>query len=151
LRWSGGFNVNLAGDLKEFIELLNSEQVEYIIVGAFALGLHKLPRYTGDIDLLVSNSPPNAQCLALATDKFGFGSPGLKAIDFEGDDTIIQLGMPPNRIDLITNISGVSFAEAWANKEKGILDRIPVYFLSLMDLIRNKRRPVVPRILSMSK
>jgi len=130
--------VRLADDLKELVGLFVSLDVEFVVVGAFALGYHKLPRYTGDLDLFVRNSKSNAERIVSALDEFGFGSLGLTVEDFQAQDLIVQLGVEPNRVDLITQISGVSFAEAWTARELGDLDGISVSFLSLDLLSRNK-------------
>src|ERR1039457_230743 len=97
----------LPKDLREFIELLNSNGVEYAIVGGFALAFHGRPRYTGDIDFLIRRTPENAEKVARVLAHFGFGSLGVGAADFLKPDCIVQLGYPPNRIDLLTSISGV--------------------------------------------
>ncbi len=102
----------LPSGLREFIELLNSHRVEYLIVGAHALAFHGHPRYTGDIDILVRASPENAGRLEQFISAFGFADSGLGAKDFLTPDQIVQLGQPPHRIDLLTSITGVEFDEA---------------------------------------
>ena len=130
--------MKLARDLKEFIELLNSHKVEYVLVGAWAMAFHTRPRYTEDIDILVSPTPENASRVEAVMAAFSFSSLGLKASDFEKPNQIVQLGRPPNRIDLITSISGVSFREAWEERQFGDLDGVRVPFLSRDCLRRNK-------------
>ncbi|HEV2494348.1 MAG TPA: hypothetical protein VG204_14880 [Terriglobia bacterium] len=129
----------LPEDWRAFIESLNSNAVEYLVVGAVAVAHHGLPRYTGDLDILIRNSPENAGRLEAALEDFGFGPLGLKASDFVDSDQVIQLGVPPNRIDLLTSITGVSFEEAWAGKVGTELDGVRVNFIGLAALIRNKR------------
>ena len=102
--------------LRAFIESLNSQRVEYVIVGGFALAFHGLPRYTGDIDILVRASPENAARLNAVISQFGFASTGLSAKDFLEPDQVIQLGRPPNRIDLLTSITGAAFEEVWDHR-----------------------------------
>ena len=126
-------------DLREFIESLNSHEVEYIVVGAHALAFHGKPRYTGDIDLLLRPTPENAARIEEALVKFSFASPGLKAADFLHSERIVQLGIAPNRIDLLTSLTGVTFDEAWDQRVPGELGGIPVAFLSREILIKNKR------------
>jgi hypothetical protein len=126
-------------DLKEFIESLNSHGVEYLIVGAHALAFHGFPRYTGDVDVLVRPTPGNAARVERVLVAFSFASLGLKAADFLDPGRVVQLGMAPNRIDLLTSITGVTFEEAWNQRVSGILDGIPVAFLSRETLIKNKR------------
>src|SRR5689334_17449685 len=111
--------MKLSKDLRAFIELLNSEGVEYVVVGAHAVAYHGHPRYTGDTDFLVGVGEPNACRLERVLVSFGFGSTGLKADDFMKPDRVVQLGRSPNRIDLVTSISGVTFAEAWKTRVLG--------------------------------
>ena len=129
----------LQRDLKEFIESLNSHQVEYLIIGAFALAFHGVPRFTGDIDILIRRSPENAARIERVLVSFSFASLGLSAADFIAADQIIQLGHPPNRIDLLTSITGVEFEEAWAGRVAAKLHEIPVSFIGKEALIQNKR------------
>jgi hypothetical protein len=105
-------------DLREFIELLNLNEVEYLVVGAFAVAFHGFPRYTGDLDLLVRPTGENADRVLRTLSQFGFGNAGIKAADFQSPGMVIQLGVQPNRIDLLTAISGVGFDEAWKPASK---------------------------------
>ena len=130
--------MKLSADLREFVELLNSQKVDFVIVGAHALAWHGLPRYTKDIDFFVSTSPENADALASLIVRFGFGSTGLCAVDFLAEDQVIQLGMEPNRIDILTGISGVEWDEAWSTRVQGELDGLPVSFLGKDAYIKNK-------------
>ena len=129
----------LPEDWRAFIESLNSNGVEYLIVGAVALAYHGFPRYTGDLDVLVRNSPGNTRRLESALAGFGFASLGLKAADFADSYRVIQLGVPPNRIDLLTSITGVPFDEAWGDRVDADLEGTRVSFISRQALIRNKR------------
>jgi hypothetical protein len=137
--------MRLQRDLREFIELLNSASVEYAIVGGWALGFHGYPRYTQDIDILIRATPENAARLELAIQRFGFGSLGLAASDFLVFGQIIQLGHPPNRIDLLTSLTGLAAEEIWESLEPGELDGIPVFFLGRNMLIKNKKATGRPR------
>ena len=110
--------MRLSKDWREFIELLNANKVEYLVVGAFAVAFHGYPRYTADLNLFVRRSPENSEQLVNVLLRFGFGS-NVSASDFQSPDAIIQLGNPPNRIDLLTRISGVTFDEAWPAREPG--------------------------------
>ena len=134
----------LPKDWRAFIESLNSSGVEYLVVGAVALAHHGFPRYTGDLDILVHNSPENARRLEGVLQGFGFGDLGLKATDFIDSYQVVQLGLPPNRIDLLTSITGVSFEEAWAERIETVLEGMRVNFIGRQALIQNKkatRRP----------
>jgi hypothetical protein len=137
--------MRLQRDLREFIELLNSASVEYAIVGGWALGFHGHPRYTQDIDILIRATPQNAGRVENAIQRFGFGSLGLAASDFLVSGQIIQLGQPPNRIDLLTSLTGVGADEIWDSIAPGELDGVPVFFLSRSMLIKNKNATGRPR------
>ena len=130
--------MNLEDDLREFIELLNALKVRYIVVGAFAVAYHGYPRYTGDIDLFVERSPENARAILNAIQQFGFGDLGLSSEDFLTEDQVIQLGVAPNRIDLLTFLSGVNFEEAWATRVQGEIGELAVPIISRELLKRNK-------------
>ena len=106
----------LSKDWREFLELLNSRGVDYVIVGAQSLAFHGRPRHTGDLDILVRPTPDNARLLLALLNQFGFEQSGFKETDFLQAEQIIQLGRPPSRIDLLTTISGVSTNDAFASK-----------------------------------
>lgn len=129
----------LQSDLKEFIALLNSHRADYIVVGGHAVAFHGYPRFTGDIDFFLRPTPDNAQCVLAALKDFGFGDLQIVISDLTTPNRIIQLGRPPNRIDLLTSISGVEFDDAWASRILTDLDGEQVSFLGLDELIRNKR------------
>ncbi len=130
--------MKLSADLREFIELLSSREVEFVIVGAHALAWHGLPRYTKDVDFFVNPSPENAERLAAVIKDLGFASTGLCAADFSAKDRVIQLGLEPNRIDILTGISGVEWEEAWASRVAGELDGLPIFILGKAAYIKNK-------------
>jgi predicted nucleotidyltransferase len=128
----------LSNDLREFIRLLNTKSVRYVIVGAWALAFHSRPRYTGDLDIFVAREEENADKLMSVLEAFGFSSVGITRDDLLRPDYVIQLGRAPNRIDLLTGISGVSFDEAWNSRGSGDISGSTVYFISRDLLIRNK-------------
>lgn len=129
---------NLGEDLREFVELLNALNVRYMVVGAFAVAYHGHPRFTGDIDLFVERSRDNAEKILRVIEQFGFGDLNLSADDFLHEDQVIQLGVSPNRIDLLTFLSGINFQEAWTTREQGDIDGLKVPFISKEMLKRNK-------------
>jgi hypothetical protein len=129
----------LSKDWREFLELLNSRGVDYVIVGAQSLAFHARPRYTGDLDILIRPTPANARLVVDVLNDFGFTESGLKETDFLKAEHIVQLGRVPRRIELLTSISGVSTDQALATKVRAELDRIPVFVLAKECLIRNKR------------
>jgi hypothetical protein len=126
-------------DFKELLELFNGHKVEYMIVGAYALAFHGAPRFTGDMDILVRPSPQNAQRILSALTAFGFGSLNLTANDFQNPNSVVQLGTPPVRIDIITSITGVSWEEANEGKQTGLYGNVSVCFLGREQYIANKR------------
>jgi hypothetical protein len=125
-------------DLREFVELLNSNKVDYLVVGAFAVAFHGFPRYTADLDILIRATPDNAGRVVRALTEFGFASLGVTTDDLETYGTVLQLGVKPNRIDVLTGISGVTFDDAWASRCSGDLDGTPTNFIGREALIRNK-------------
>jgi hypothetical protein len=128
----------LNSDLREFIECLNSNEVEYLVVGALAVSWHGFARYSADIDLLIRPSQANAVRVLRALSQFGFGSLDLSASDLTVPGKVIQLGYEPNRIDLMTSITGVSFEDAWDDRTRGDLDGLRVNFIGRSALLRNK-------------
>ena len=126
-------------DFRELLELFNAHKVEYLIVGGYALAFHGVPRYTGDIDIFVKPDTENAIRILKALDEFGFGSLDLKEEDFRSPNTVVQLGYPPVRIDIITSISGLSWDEAYEELDKGKYGDVPVYYIGLNHYILNKR------------
>lgn len=131
--------MRLQEDLREFIALLNAAGVEYVIVGAHALAYHGCPRYTGDVDILVRVSQENARKLEGVIIEFGFGEAALGAEDFLADDRVIQLGVAPNRIDLLTTVTGVTFEAVWEGKVEAELDGVPVHLIGKKQFIQNKK------------
>ena len=126
-------------DFKELLGLLNEHEVEYLIVGGYALAFHGAPRYTGDIDILVRPEAANAARVIEALADFGFRFSNLSAADFESPNQVVQLGVPPVRVDLITSITGISWEAAEVTKAPGKFGDIPVYYLGREQLIANKR------------
>jgi len=124
--------------LREFVALLNSNEVEYLVVGAFAVAYYGYPRYTGDLDLFFRASEQNVQQILKALAEFGFGSLGIRAEDLLSAGKVMQLGVNPNRIDLLNSISGVSFEDAWASRQAGQLDGVTAHFIGWHALIQNK-------------
>jgi hypothetical protein len=117
---------------------LNSSKVEYIIVGALAVSWYGFPRYSADVDFLVRPSIQNAERVLEAIRDFGMSSLNLSADDFSVPERVVQLGVEPNRIDLMTSITGVSFEDAWNSRVAGTLEGIPVQFIGRSALLRNK-------------
>lgn len=136
---------HLHQDLREFVVLLNRHEVRYLVIGAWAVAYHAMPRATGDIDFLVAATPDNAQRLLHVLDDFGFGGLQIDADDFTRVGRIVQLGFPPNRIDLITAAEGVDFEEAWGERVVGDLAGVRANIISLRHLKASKRAAGRPR------
>ena len=131
--------VPLSKDFRDLLELLNRHQVRYLVVGGFAVAVHGTPRYTKDLDIWVEVSPDNAARLVAVLAEFGFASLGLGAEDFLDPDVVIQLGYEPNRIDFLTKLTGVEFAEAYPSRASITINEIEVPLIDRASLIANKR------------
>lgn len=131
--------IKLADDFKEFLKLLNTHHVEYLLIGGYAVSYHGYPRATNDLDVWIAVHPDNAERLVQALQSFGFTTPELSAELFLQDNKIIRMGHPPIRIEILTAISGVGFAECYARRLKAIVDGVPVNLIHLEDLKQNKR------------
>ena len=126
-------------DYEEFLELLNKHNVRYCVVGAFALAFHARPRYTKVMDILIEPTTDNAERLLIALDEFGFGSLNLAIEDFSTRENIIQLGYEPVRIDIMTSIKGLEFADIWEHRIQGPYGKQTVNFIDRQNLIRSKK------------
>jgi hypothetical protein len=125
-------------DFAEMLSALCAERVEFLIVGAFALAAHGLPRATGDIDIWVRPTPENAERTLRALSSFGAPLFDLSRDDLVRNDTVFQIGLPPARIDLMTGISGVDFEQAWRGRLDVELGDMRVAVLGLLELEKNK-------------
>ena len=126
-------------DYEEFLELLNKHNVRYCVIGAFALAFHARPRYTKDMDILIEPTTNNAKRLLIALDEFGFGSLNLAVDDFTTQGNIIQLGYEPVRIDIITSIKGLEFANIWKGRIQGPYGKQTINYVDRNNLIRSKK------------
>ena len=126
-------------DFRDLLALFNVHKVDYIIVGAYALAYHGAPRYTGDMDILVRPDSENAQRIIHALEEFGLGSLGLTLEDFSAPDKVIQIGVAPIRIDMLTALTGVSWEEAVSGRVAGRYGDLEVYYLGKEQFILNKR------------
>jgi hypothetical protein len=126
-------------DFKELLELFNAHKVEYVIVGGYALAFHGAPRFTGDIDILVRPDDGNAKRIIAALDEFGFASLDISEKDFTKSDNVIQLGVPPIRVDIMTSLTAVTWDKVQAGKVSGNYDRTYVFFIGRDDFIANKK------------
>jgi Nucleotidyl transferase of unknown function (DUF2204) len=126
-------------DYKEMLQCLLEEEVKFLLVGAYALAAHGFPRATKDIDFFVWATPDNSASLMKALAKFGAPMHDVSASDFSSGGVIFQIGNSPRRIDILTNISGVKFEHAYANRAIIYLEGLEVPVISVADLVANKR------------
>ncbi len=126
-------------DFKELLALFNDHRVSYLIVGGYALAFHGAPRFTGDLDIFIKPDHENASRIVAALDAFGFASLGLTESDFEQPDQVIQLGVAPVRIDLITTITGVSWDEAFTGKVLSSYGDVPVHYIGRQQFVISAR------------
>jgi hypothetical protein len=129
----------LSKDFKEFVALLNENDVKYLIVGGYAVALHGHPRYTKDLDIWIEMSRDNADKILKAVEKFGLASLKLKPEDFLEKNQIIQLGYPPNRIDLLTALEDVEFDDCYNTRVQVAIQDVKINFIDLENLKKNKR------------
>ena len=130
---------SLAPDFKEFLRLLDAHGVEYLLVGGYAVGFYGYPRTTGDMDVWIAARPDNAKRVAAALREFGFEAPSLSPSLFLEPGRIVRMGVPPMRIEIFTAVSGISFESCYPLRTKAVIDGIPVSFLDVENLKKNKR------------
>jgi hypothetical protein len=126
-------------DFREFVKLLNSNGVKFLIVGGHAVAVHGYPRFTGDLDVWIATDPENAVRVAKVLSDFGFVSLRFSAKDFARPGYAIQLGRPPYRIDILTSIDAVAFSRAYRRRRTVRAGALAIPFIALEDLLRNKR------------
>ena len=134
-------------DFKDLLAAFRATGVRFLVVGAHALAAHGVPRVTGDLDLWIDATDDNAARVWEALTLFGapIESLGIREADFVVPDQVIQLGLPPYRIDLMTAISGIRFSDAWEGRLAGTLFEVPVAFLGRDAFIQNKRATGRPK------
>lgn len=128
-------------DFLECLAALLAEDARFLVVGAHALAVHGVPRATGDIDIWIDRTPANVARVVRALVRFGAPteSLGVRPADLETPDMVVQIGVPPRRIDILTGVSGLTFEEAWPGRLVHQVDGLPVPFLGRESLVRNKR------------
>lgn len=125
-------------DFLEFIRLLENHEVDYLIIGGYAVALHGFPRYTGDIDFFVAVNPENAAKLMNVFNAFGFGEIGIVQDDFMQPNFVVEIGREPRKIQVLTGIDGVTFADCYSRRLVIEFQGIHLNFIGKEDLIRNK-------------
>lgn len=132
-------SINLPPDFREFLRLLNEHQVEYLLIGGYAVAYHGYPRATADMDIWIAVHPQNADKVVAALRAFGFNIPQLSAELFLKEGQIIRMGVAPVRIEIATSITGVQFDECYAARVIDELDGVPVNLITLAHLKINKK------------
>lgn len=140
--------MELARDFDEFIESLTAHGVEFVVVGAYALAFHGAPRFTGDLDILIRPTIENAGRLLTALAAFGFPTIDLTPEAVADRRRMLEMGVPPVQIHVMSAISGVDWDEAWADRADGRLGTHPVAFLGRQTFLRNKRAAGRPKDLA---
>jgi hypothetical protein len=130
--------ISLNPDFKEFIELLNSEGVRYLLLGGYAVNYYGYHRFTGDIDFWIATDLDNARRVSASLQRFGFSAGAVKPETFTEPGKVHMFGHPPVRVDLLTAPSGVTFDDCYARRVNVTLDGVPVPLISLADLRANK-------------
>jgi hypothetical protein len=131
--------IRLPTEFKEFLNLLNSGGVDYLVVGGYAVAFHGHPRATGDLDLWIATSPENVARVRRALGEFGFSKELVASAPLDVAGKVIRMGNPPLRIELLTSVSGVDFDACHRRRETQIVDAVEIAFISLPDLRTNKR------------
>ncbi|MCY2924901.1 MAG: nucleotidyltransferase [Planctomycetota bacterium] len=131
--------IHLPNDFKEFLRLLNDRSVEYLLIGGYAVGYYGYPRATGDMDVWVAAGRENVERIVSSLREFGFTDPQLTLELFANPNQVIRMGVPPLRIEVVTDISGVQFAPCYRRRASGNIDGMDVSIISLPDLLANKR------------
>ncbi len=126
-------------DFREFIQLLNKNDIKYLVVGGYAVAVHGHPRYTKDLDIWLWLDSHNAEKTVSALKEFGFTSLDISPDDFLVPGNVIQLGYPPQRIDLLTSIDGVDFGPCYEDRIEVTVDQLLIKFINLENLKKNKK------------
>lgn len=140
--------INLEKDFIDFLKFCNHHEVKYLVVGGYAVSIHGYPRSTKDMDICIELSDTNAEKMVKVIDEFGFGSLKLVKEDFLRKDYITQLGHEPVRIDILNDIGGVNFSEAWDNRKLVLIESVPVNFIGYNDLLIVKEKAGRPQDLA---
>jgi predicted nucleotidyltransferase len=131
--------MKINSDFKEMLSVFDEAKVRYLIVGGYAVGFHVEPRFTKHLDLRVSTEDDNPERVFSALARFGAPMAGVTADDFAKPGTVFQLGVPPNRIDVLNELSGgQSFEDAWKNRVESNVDGVPIQIIGVEELLHNK-------------
>lgn len=138
----------LTPDFRDFLSLLNSEKVEYLVIGGYAVGHHGYVRYTKDLDVWIAVAPDNLDRLRVALQRFGFSTTSLPDPLFQPPRTVLRFGTPPNRIEVLSEIAGVTFADCFSRRVGVESEGLHVNVIGLDDIITNKRTSARPQDLA---
>ena len=131
-------DLQLEQDFLDFLELCNKHEVAYLVIGGYAVSVHGYPRSTKDLDICIELSEANAKKMLKVIADFGFASAGLSEHDFLKKDFITQLGHPPLRIDILNDLDGVHFSEAWLNRKEVMYEGVTINFIGYNQLLSVK-------------
>lgn len=126
--------IELARDFKEFLGLLNSHEVEYMLIGGYAFGFHGYPRTTNDLDIWIAPTEKNAEKVVSAFQEFGFSASSIKAETFSKEKQVVSIGVPPICIEILTSVSGLRFDECYDQRVVFSVDQIETSIIGLADL-----------------
>jgi hypothetical protein len=131
--------VNLNRDFSELLSELNARGARYLLVGGYALSFYGRPRATGDLDLWIESALPNTERVFRALANYGAPLEGVTPADLAKPGTVLQIGVSPNRVDILTSLTGLTFEAAWENRKPISFGDTPLFVISESDFVRNKR------------
>lgn len=137
--------INLEADFLDFITLCNNHEVRYLVIGGYAVSIHGYPRSTKDMDVCIEMTEENAKKMVRVIKDFGFGSSNLTESDFLSKNFITQLGYDPLRIDILNDLDGVSFKEAWQNRKIVNISGVEINFIGYNELLKVKEKAGRPQ------
>jgi hypothetical protein len=140
--------MHIHADFEDFLKFLNGEQVRFVIVGGYAVAFHGYARATSDMDLFFEATAKNIKGIRRALRRFGIPTTDQQVREFTDPEAIIRMGVPPVRLELINSISGISFKDVWRHKVQGTYGETPVFYMSLPDLLKNKKASGRPKDLA---
>ena len=131
--------MHLPNDFKDFLRLLNSKRVEYLLIGGYAVGYHGYPRATADMDIWIAVDKKNALKVVTVIRDFGFADHELTVETFTKLKKVVRMGFPPIRIEVLSEIDGVEFKECYNNRIVDVIDGVDINIIDLKDLKKNKK------------
>jgi predicted nucleotidyltransferase len=140
--------MNIHNDFQEFLQLLKEAEVEFVVVGGYAVAFYGYVRATNDLDIFFRNSEDNIRKISFVLQDFGISSDLIDVKAFSEPGSIIRMGVPPVRIEMINNISGLTFDDVWLHRQPGFYGDAEIAFISFEDLIKNKKASGRPKDLA---